>query len=282
MADESNPSATRPNADDRDITTLTGAGITVDEVRRLRGAGVVTVAQLRERVTCEGLGDLERQTRIEGYRLVELLPTQFAVELADEILYRAEMGGLVPPDPTRAKQRRLPLGVRAWRASARGAAWLREHLLDFAVIGGVALVALLLLRAFGYLGRLPPPWGLDKSYAVAARDLKKGQTLYASQLDFARLPPAEDYFAVADGLEGLKLARDVPRLKPLHREDLLRLQVLAARDIAQGETFTAADLKMEWRPLQPKALLRVSEVENAKARLAVPKDDVITTDHLAR
>lgn len=66
------------------------------------------------------------------------------------------------------------------------------------------------------------------------------------------------------------------------RELRPRLQVVAARDIAPGETLAASDLKLEWRPLESKALLRASDAENAKARLAIRKDYVVTEDQLAR
>lgn len=281
MADESRHHPSARALAGQDVASLTGAGITDIEVEKLRAAGVRTVAQLLERVAGDGLDDLEREAKIEGYRLVQFLPVEFVEGLADEYLYRARMNRIIPAGP-QAARRRLPLGLRARQAAGRAETWVRQHLLDLALIGGAGLVGFLFLRALGSFGAMPPPWGLGRRYAVAARDLKKDQVLQSRQVHFALLPPAQNYFTGADGLEGLILARDVPRQKPLRHEDLLRLQVVAVRDIAQGETLAAADLRLEWRPLQLNALLRAADAENTKARLAIRKDYVVTEEQLAR
>lgn len=281
MADVPKP-AQDGRAQNTDIASLNGANIKDAEVRKLRAAGVRTVAELWEKVSYDGLGDLEKATKIEGQRLVELLPASLADELANVYLYRAERDGVVPATPARAKRWQLPKRLRARQAAGRAWTWLVNHLLDLTLLACVGLVGFLLLRAFGSFGAMPPPWGLGTRYVVAARDLKKDQLLDVRQLHFVRLPPDPNYFDSAVGLEGLILARDVPRQKPLRREDLLRLQVVATRDIAPGETLAASDLKLEWRPLQLNALLRADDAENARARLAIHKDYVVTEAHLKR
>lgn len=274
------PANTEPPSPD--IASLAESGFTGAEIGRLRDAGVKTVADLCGHVASEGLYDLEQKTRVEGYRFIRVLPPSLAEELADEYLFRAEREGIVPMTPERAKRRQVSTGRRARLAAGRAETWVRDHMLDLAFVGGLGLLAFLLLRAGGYLYALPSPWGLGTRYAVAAHDLKKGDVLHPSQLHFVLLPNARDYFRNAEGLDGLILARDVPGQKPLRHEDLLRLQAVATRDITEGEEFAASDLKLEWRPLQPTALLRAAEAEHAKARLAVKKDEVVTKEHLVR
>lgn len=282
MPDERKPSNASKQPAEQDVAGLTDAGITDAEVSKLRAAGVRTAGELWRRVARGGLGELELKTKIEGQRLVELLPARRAEKLAAELLYRAERDCIVAPGRSGARRRRPALRRRARQTAGRVEVWVRHHLLDLMFLGGVALVAFLLLRAGGKLYALPPPWGLRARYAVAAHDLRKGEALRPGQMHFVMLPPARDYFTSADGLEGLILARDVPGQKPLRQGDLLRLQAVAARDIAPGETVAAADLRLEWRPLQTTAVLRAADAENARARLAIRKDDVVTAEQLAR
>jgi hypothetical protein len=277
-----NPGTASPEPQSPDIASLAESGFTDAEVERLRDAGLKTVADLCERAASDGLDDLEQKARVEGYRLIRVLPPSLAEGLADEYLFQAGREGIVPMTPERAKRRRLPPGRRARLAAGRAETWIRDHMLDLAFVGGVGLLAFLLLRAEGYLYALPSPWGLGTHYAVAAHDLRKGDVLHPAELHFVLLPTARDYFLNAEGLDGLILARDVPGQKPLRHEDLLRLQVVAVRDITPGEEVAASDLKLEWRPLQPTALLRAADAEHAKARLTVKKDDVVTEEHLVR
>ena len=292
MPDESKPARATGPRDGRDIASLTEAKITHAEARKLREAGVRTVAEFWEKVSRDGLGDLEQKAKIEGHRLVELLPSRLADQLADDLLKRAERSDIVSPTRDSAKWRLpfnrwadrvvRPFGRRAWRTAGRAGVWLREHLPDLMLLAGVALVALLAFRAVGSFSAIPPPWGLGARYAVAAHDLKKDRALRKGELHFVLLPPAANYFTDDDGLEGLILARDVPRQKPLRHEDLLRLQVVAVRDIAREESIAPSDLKLEWRPLQLTALTRAADAAQAKARLAIRKDEVVTEEHLAR
>lgn len=276
------PKPASPEPPSADIAILAKSGFTDAEVERLRAAGVKTDADLHGRVASEGLYDLEQKTRVEGYRFIRVLPPSLAEGLADEYLFRAEREGIVPMSPERAKRRQLSTGRRARLAAGRAETWVRNHMLDLAFVGGLGLLAFLLLRAGGYLYALPSPWGLGTRYAVAAHDLKKGDVLHPTQLHFVLLPTEGDYFQNAEGLDGLILARDVPGQKPLRHEDLLRLQVVAVRDITEGEEFAVSNIKLEWRPLQPSAFLRVADAEHAKARLAVKKDEVVTKEHLLR
>lgn len=267
----------------RDISEL--PGVTPAEARKLKAAGIGTVGEFWEKAArsspnLEGFGEVERETMIPGRRLVELLPQPMRSDLFEGLLYRAELVDLVAHG-TRTTWRRLPLRRLPAHFLRRGLRKFRRHLLDLLLLAGAVLTLLLVLRGYGAFSGLPEPWGLGDPVVVTRQDLKKDQVLRPDALYMGRLARAPDYVLDAADVEGLRLARDVPRHKPLRHADLLSFQAVAARDVAQGEKIGEADLRLEWSAYRPCAVLRPREADGQEARVAIRKDCVVGWEMLA-
>ena len=267
----------------QDISKL--PGVTPAEAQKLTDAGINTVGEFWEKTArsspnLEGFGEVERETMIPGRRLVELLPPTMRSELFAGLLYRAELVDLVARGP-RTTWRRVPPRQLPAHFLRRGLRKFRRHLLDLLLLAGAALALLLVLRGYGAFSGVREPWGLGEPVVVTRQDLKKDQVLRPDALYMGRLARAPDYILDAADVEGLRLARDVPRHKPLRHADLLSFQAVAARDVAQGERIGEADLRLEWSAYRPCAVVRPREADGREARVAIRKDCVVGWEMLA-
>jgi hypothetical protein len=160
---------------------------------------------------------------------------------------------------------------------------LRRCWLEVAILASLFMLIVLGLRAFGYLAFLPPPLGLSEKVVIAARNLESGRQLQAGDLYTARLPPRFNYFvAPGESPEGLviKPGASLSRFRPIHYNDLLRLQVLAKRDITEHATITEEDLVLAWSAYQPDALTKTSQALNQHPRHTIPSGTVLSRNFL--
>jgi hypothetical protein len=160
---------------------------------------------------------------------------------------------------------------------------LSRFWLEISLCTGALLLIALGLRAFGFLGFLPQPLGLSDKVAIAARDLESGRMLRASDLYYARLSPRPNYFNVLiNNPEGLilKTNTSVSHLKPIHFQDVLRLQVTAKADIVAHAKIKPDDVILTWSAYQPDAFTNLASLSNYKPHHAIQSGTVITCESL--
>jgi hypothetical protein len=258
--------------------------ITPNEVEKLRAANIPMLGNLWSRAVARdqqlaGFDQLAEQTKITSERLTELLPARLLQLLVSELLRRADALDLNVPVP--AELQRPSVEKSTLNAAKRVGHWLRRHLLDLILVFGVISLGFLILRATGILANWPPPVGLSESVVVTRRDLKAGNVLRLDRdLSIARLPLKESYFKSASDLEGLILRQDVSAQKPLRTENLVRLQVVATKDIPGGEKIAKDAVTLAWSPYHAKALLRPESAVDHKTRFAIRKDNIIPAEDI--
>jgi hypothetical protein len=169
--------------------------------------------------------------------------------------------------------------------SQDGRLWLKlkRCWLEVAVLSGLLMIIALGLRAGGYLAFLPPPLGLSETVAIAARNLEPGRLIQAGDFYTARLPRGINYFVVANaspvGLI-LKQGSSLSRFKPIHFDDVLRLQVVAKRDIIENTKITEEDLMLAWTAYQADALTKKEQVLNQYPLHSIPGGTVLSLNSL--
>jgi len=160
---------------------------------------------------------------------------------------------------------------------------LNQYWLEVGLCVGLLFLIMLGFRAFGYLDFLPSPVGLPDRIVVAARDLVPGQVLRSNDLYTARLQRHVDYFVTPTVYpEGLILSQRAPvsQFRPIKFEDVLRLQVVAKRDIIKSAKFVPEDLMVTWSPYQPDALTNPQQVLNLFSRYDIPGGAVVSCKFL--
>jgi hypothetical protein len=190
-----------------------------------------------------GLENLATRTRVQRDRLIEIL--------AD--------GAIREPEP----------GVARWRR------WIARHALDLFVLGGVALLLALVLRAEGRFSNLPAPWGLRQRMPVLVYGLGKDKVF--RDRDFAEvwLNPRHDQFTKPRQLNGLRAARPLEAGSILRYSDVQREQVVALRDIPQGSVVPANAVARRWSVYEPDAVLQVGLATGHQALRSIRRDEVI-------
>jgi hypothetical protein len=256
-------------------------GITPNEVEKLKAQKIFGLNDLwtaigGDKLELSKIESLASRTKISSDRLVELLPAPLIDLLYAELLRRADDLSL---DVSGASSGAKPSRKGIWRqvslAAKNFGPWLRRHLVDLILIGGVLALALVVVRATGLLDN--SSLGLYPTVVITRRDLKTGTVVRIHRdLSYARFPLKENYFASTSALDGLILKRDVSAQKPLRWDDLLRFQVVATRDIAADEMIPADAVKLDWSTYDPTAMVRLDDVKNHKNRYAIRKDNVIT------
>ncbi len=261
------------------------AGITSSESERLKAIEILTLGNLwsstgGDTLQLTNFDKVAAKSKISSERLVELLPTRLLSVLGTELLRRADELDLQLPvleDPivlTRPHARKRPA-----LAAKKFGPWFRRHLLDWILLLGLFSIGFLTLRASGVLSNYAPPFGLSENVIVTRRDLKAGSVLHVDRdVSSARLPLRSNYFTATNELEGLILSQDVSAQKPLRTENLLRLQLVATKDIPKGETIAKDAVALAWSTYHAKALLSPASAVDHEARLAVPKDNVISME----
>jgi flagella basal body P-ring formation protein FlgA len=211
-----------------------------DEYGRLRAAHIYSVEELWPR-----LGDDFDQGIDQIATEMYVSPARLSTSLIDELLGEMQFRHKSAP-------------YLFWR-------WVRLHFLDTVLVAGVAVLALLSLRAAGYLSALPEPFGLKQKFLVAARDLEPGHLLKAGDLYGTLLASSNDYFTDPAQLGGAVILKRVPQQKPLRNQDVSRLQVIAATDIPAGTQINPQLVKLEWSPYDPDAFLKTDQVTGCVA-----------------
>lgn len=132
----------------------------------------------------------------------------------------------------------------------------------------------------------------DGKTVIAARDLASGRVLKPGDLSSAHLQEREGYFTLQEmvpaavagaetaittptDLYGAILARNVPSGRPVRHSDVLRPQVIAAKDIAVGTSIAKDAVKLVWSPYESGAAVKTAEVIGHPLRQDVRKDHVV-------
>jgi hypothetical protein len=267
-----------------DISNL--EGINSDEVDKLCQAGIGTVEDFLvqiEPLFNYGIMYMSISTGIKADRLIQFVPPE---RLRASVLPDCWIEGLTarvlreaPPDDPWLK--RCELGAKHTFRGLRGN-WLgwQKNLPILALIAGLLLLLALTFRAAGGLQWLPAPFGLRDRALIVACDMNSGKALAASDFYQAMLPFRNDYFRPSDDLQGLVLARPVSGQMPLRFQDVLRFQVIAARDIQADATIQEEDVSLVWTTYQPGAALGLKEVCGHKASRGIRKDGVVLSEFI--
>ena len=263
-----------------DISRL--EGINSNEVDQFRNANIGTVELFLleiDRNFNYGIMYMSIRTGIEPERLIalvpfelvplEVLPNIWIEDLATRVLREA------PSDNPWLTRCRLCLQSFGRGLKGNWLGW--KHNLPIAVlIVGLLMIVALALRAAG-LQALPSPIGLHDRALITSRSIESGRALESGDLYPALLPRERDYFKPDDELEGLVLARSVAAHRPLRFRDVLRPQVIAAKDLQADAVVQKEDVTLTWVPYQPGAALKLEEVYGRKLSRAVRKDAAILT-----
>jgi SAF domain len=225
------------------------------EVRRLRdprgtpgAAGVETVDELWGWVgqdPYDGLGLVSHQTEISRRRLQDLLVAQ---------------------------------GLR--EAKAQGGSWWQRHWLDLALFVAPLVLGTLLARALGGFADVPPPVSLRAGAVVLARDLAAGQVLTGDDLLMARLEPSARSFTRADDARGLVLTRSVAAARPLRFDDVLRLEVVAVKDVSVSTAVPRDAVGLAWSSYEADAAWQLEQVVGMRVRYALHSGSVVRLESI--
>lgn len=137
------------------------------------------------------------------------------------------------------------------------------------------LLVLLGLRVKSYFYGAEPPPGFAGSVLVAGRDMKAGHVIQRGGFYGALLSPCRDCFDSDASVEGLILAQPVGEQNPLRHEGVLRMQVVAKKDVEPNAAVTADAVGLAWSPFHPDAALRTACVINGKSRQGMRGGNVI-------
>jgi hypothetical protein len=223
-----------------------------DEVRRLGEEGISSEDGLWQAVGADfdrGLEELAHSTGIPRNRLVGIL--------VGSTLREASPG------------------------KPRWLKWMSRHTPDLLALCAFLFLAVLCLRAGGWLSWLPPPWGLTQRIPIAADDLRKGQVLRTDDLVEVWLNPRRDSFRNPADVEGFRLLRDLGAGSPVRFSDVMREQVIALQDLPRGKAISAGTLAVRWSPYQADAALDPWQVIGREARNPIRQGEVILEGDLA-
>jgi hypothetical protein len=240
------------------VPQIIGLTEATDELRqKLYGQGVKCADDLWTHIGRDsdtGLAGFSTDAQITQAELLDLLVKQAQLEF---------------------KNRQGPRHRRWWRN-------LKDHWLDIALGLAALSVLFLFLRAAGLLGSLPYPLGLRSTVLVAARDLEAGRVLSDGDLTGARLKPDYGYFTEAGAVRGLILTNGLKLGEPLRFEHVMRLQVVAARDLQLGTILASQDFKYAWTPYRSDAVIDYGELINGRLNRALAAGEIIAPKYVDR
>ena len=166
-------------------------------------------------------------------------------------------------------------------AESSTGSWLSRRWLDVILTLAPLIMIALLIRAVGRLTFLPSPLSLRGNAVFAARNLEKGHVLRAGDFYTARATYHDNYFQNQRDLEGLIIDQAiVTHGKPIRHKDVLRLQVVAVKDILPGKPITADAVAAQWRQYEEDAIVEVEKVVGQQASHAIRNGDVIHSSFL--
>jgi hypothetical protein len=145
----------------------------------------------------------------------------------------------------------------------------------------VSLVVLGLCLFSAELRQVLPLSQLGQYPALLSRqNLTKGQFLQATDVFAGSLPSPGYYLSSQDDLSGTVLAKDMASGEPLHYEDVLRLQALAASDLPAGALLTSQVISFTWSTYNPNALTSMDQVVGQKLIKSVLKGDPLLSSSI--
>ena len=199
-------------------------------------------------------GELPESVRVEKERLIALLSAMVELEVEEGNFFSWPEEQVTSP--------------------RRPNASLRANWLEAIIILGVIVLAVLTLRALGWL---PRPLDPGDPILIAARDLDAGTVIREADLVGARFG-ATDAFTDTSQLHGLLLANALEKGGIVRRSDVVRLQAVASKDIPVTTLFTRDNLTVTWSAFQPNAVLDKARLVGHKALGDVRSGQVVTSD----
>lgn len=179
------------------------------------------------------------------------------------------------------RQAKWEFEKRGGRKPARFIRAVKRHWLDVAVSLAVLTLLLLFLRATGLFRVFPYPVGLSGHVLVTARELEPGRVLGEGDLTAARLPREYYHFDEAANVRGLVLAKGLKLGEPLRHEYLMRLQVIAAKDLPAGTILSCHDFVYAWTPYHAEAALDYGPLVEGRLNRALAKGQVVEPKFVA-
>lgn len=265
-----------------DISKL--EGINFEEIRNLRAAHINTVEDFLAQMNPDfnyGIMYVSQSTGIKPERVLELVsPKDLNADVLPNIWLEslsAKALDEAPPDYSWLKRKRF--GAQRFWLGLKGN-WLGwgENSPLFVPVFLLLIVVALAWRSLGGFQWLSSPFGLHDRVLIAADDMKSGVAPKASDFYPALLPPQSDCFRPGQNLDGLILARDISGQMPLCFKDVLRPQMVAAKDIQAHAIIQQEDAVQTWTVYQPGAALTLEEVCAHRTRRAIRKDAIILSE----
>lgn len=180
-----------------------------------------------------------------------------------------------------ARQAKWEFEKRGGKKPARFIRAVKRHWLDVAVVLAALSILLLFLRATGVLSPLPYPIGLSGCVLVTARQLEPGRVLGEGDLTAARLPREYYHFDETADVRGLVLAQGLKLGEPLRHEHLMRLQVVAAKDLPADTILSCHDFGYAWTPYHADAALDYGPLVEGRLNRALAKGQVVEPKFVA-
>jgi hypothetical protein len=159
--------------------------------------------------------------------------------------------------------------------------WLSRNWLNLIMIFAPILIGALVWRATGGLSFLPSTFSLQSQAVFATRNFEPGHVFREGDVYTARATYHRDFFQQQSDLEGLTVDQSaIRRGKPIRRGDVLRLQVVALKDIPAGTLITADAVGAKWTKYDADAALDASTVAGRQAAHALRSGDVILAEFI--
>lgn len=238
------------NAADKAQIIVGMVRLSAPERQKLINAGVESAEHFWAyigRDSSTGISVLAGTAGIDQNRLIEIA--------ASQALYESE-------------SRKTSWAQRLWTT-------LEDHWLDVLLIAATCFIFVLFSRAAGLLDRLPGPIGLHSRVIVSTSDLQKGALLQRESLSSARSVPRLNHFSEFDQLNGLLAAQDIKAGNPIRFEQVLRLQLVATKDIPLGARITNDAITLAWSLYEPDATTNAEQLlEHTTTRTFKPGDAI--------
>jgi flagella basal body P-ring formation protein FlgA len=164
----------------------------------------------------------------------------------------------------------------AREAESNTGSWLSRHWSDITLVLMTVLVPAFALRAAGILQFLPSQLTLKESALFAAHNLERGHVIRLGDFYRAGTATRDNYFHEVGQIEGLIVETPlVARDRPIRHEDVMRLQVVAVKDIAPGSLVTPETLALKWTKYEDGAAVDINTVKNHRASRAIRSGDAV-------
>ncbi|MBV9957627.1 MAG: hypothetical protein JO360_04365 [Acidobacteria bacterium] len=207
----------------------------------------------------QGINGVTAGTTITPARMVRVLAAQ------------GERNTPLPDGPEYWKRIKYWLKqLRAWLKRCR--LWLNKHSVDW----GAILLFVTLWLFISYTLRQ------HQAAIIAPSELRAGHKLERKDLVVAKVSPGKDYFTDPGELDGLIISKDLPAGRPVQFQDVLRLQLVATKELPPGTVITNDNSSPAWSTYQQGALISPGEAHELKVYREVKAGEVLLSKFTGR